>query len=274
MPMLERPDGAAIWYSSRGAGAPLLLIRGGPGSGHQGFAVSQEVLDAYQLIVVDERHSGRSRAPAEPFDYARSVADYLAVLDALSLSRVLVLASGHGCALALRLIYDASARVLAAVCLQPPGAADGNWPSVFYAPFNVTLRVARAGGMEAVVRAALAEPDFGRNPAAGPFAKRLHDDPSFRAELGALPVESYATLIVRYRDGLWPPRLPFFSVPPEWLPQCPAPLLVAPGADRLHPRDAGLLICRLAPSARCLEGDVEARVAIRAFLEQNRDAGL
>ncbi|HEY7294681.1 MAG TPA: hypothetical protein VH916_06550, partial [Dehalococcoidia bacterium] len=99
---------------------------------------------------------------------------------------------------------------------------------------------------------------------------RLHDDPAFRAELEALPVEQYAALIVRFRDGVWPANPPFFTVSQEWMAQCPAPLLVLPGSDAFHPTGIAHLICRTAPHATCLDVDCRAPAKLAATIEAIR----
>ena len=142
--------------------------------------------------------------------------------------------------------------------------------------FDETMRLARAEGMDAVVRATEANPLFVANNAAGPFAQRIHDDPAFREEVRRMTVESYVALIVRFRDGIWPANPPFFTVSAEWMARCPAPLLVLPGSDPFHPTGIARLICRTAPRARCLDVDCrspeklrETIAAIRAFLREH-----
>jgi hypothetical protein len=143
--------------------------------------------------------------------------------------------------------------------------------------FNETMRLARAEGLDGVIRSAGENPLFVRNNAAGPFSQRLHDDPRFREEVRKMPLERYAALIVRFRDGMWPVNPPYFTVSEEWMTKCPAPMLVLPGSDPFHPTGIAHAICRKAPRARCLEVDCrspekrEATIAaIRAFLAEQQ----
>src|SRR5262249_5516308 len=83
----------------------------------------------------------------------------------------------------------------------------------------------------------------------------------------------YVTEIVRFRDGVWPPNQPFFTVSEQWMRQCPAPLLVLPGSDEFHPTGIAERICQIAPRARCLDVDCRSpsklaatAAAICAFL--------
>lgn len=285
MPTIQRPGGATIYYEVHGEGHPLLLIApGGVSSQVQfwdrsAFSPIKELAGDFRVIAMDQRHAGRSPAPARPFDYSDAVGDQLAVLDAAGAAQAHVMGGCIGCAYALRLIHDAPGRVSAAVLQDPVGLDDTNTPSTFYAMFNETMRLARAEGMAAVVAAARENPLFVMNNGAGPFSQRIHDDPAFAAEIERMPVESYVALIVRFRDGIWPAGSPYFTVPPQWMAACPAPLLVLPGSDPFHPTGIALRICREAPRARCLDVDcrspekLRATVhAVRAFLKEHTSA--
>ena len=86
--------------------------------------------------------------------------------------------------------------------------------------------------------------------------------------------ERYISLIVEFRDGIWPVNRPYFTVSEEWMRNCQTPLLVLPGRDAFHPTGVAQQICREAPNARCLAPDcrepanLEASVvAIEQFLK-------
>lgn len=283
MPELARPDGARIHYEVVGRGYPVLLLApGGVSSQIERWAQSTinpltELADEFRVIGMDQRHAGRSPAPATPFSYDQTAADQLAVLDAADARQAHVIGGGIGCAHAWRLAHDAPERITAVVCQDPVGNDEANKaPGAFYRPFHETMRLARAEGLEAIVRAAQANPVFAANPAAGPFAQRIHDDRAFRDAMRRLPVEQYITLIVRFRDGIWPPNPPFFTVTEAWLARCPTPLLILPGSDECHPTSIAHRLCRLAPQARCLDVDCRAPAklsatvgAIRTFLREH-----
>jgi pimeloyl-ACP methyl ester carboxylesterase len=285
VPLISRPDGASIHYEVFGQGFPLLLIAPGGVSSEIGFWERstinpiKEFAGDFMVIGMDQRHAGQSPAPAEPFSYDQTVADQIAVLDAVGARRAHVMGGCIGCAHAWRLIHDAPERVAAAVCQDPVGLDETNTLGTFFRMFDETVRLARAEGMAAVVRAAQENPVFTLNNAAGPFAARLHADAAFREEVGAMTVERYAALIVRFRDGVWSDTRPFFTVSQEWMAQCPVPQLVLPGSDPFHPTGIAQLICRTAPRARCLDVDcrgpekLAATIAtIRAFLQEQTPA--
>lgn len=282
VPDISRPDGATIHYEQRGQGAPLLALHRALSEAAPAAADALDaaaLADGFALLAPSQRCSGASTGPLGPFSYDAAVADTLAVLAAAGVQRTLLFATGGGCALALRLLRDAPARFTAAVLHEPVGLDGTNTLGDFYAAFNETVRLARAGGMAAVVAAAERQPDFVANPGAGPFANSVPRDPALREALLKLPVETYATVMVRFRDGLWPPEPPFFSVSAEWLKTCETPLLVLPGDDRLHPPAIARLIGETAPKARCLDAawrqpahHAETLATLHAFLTEHAPA--
>lgn len=276
MPQVERPDGASIHYELSGSGPPLLLLApGGVSSQIEAWQRSviqpqRDLADEFTLIAMDQRHAGRSPAPAVPFAYEQTVGDQLAVLDHAGVERALVMGGCIGCVYALRLIHQAPERIVGAVCQDPVGLDETNTLGTFYAMFDETMRVARAEGLEVVVKAALENPFFAANHTAGPFAQRIHDDPEFREQIRTMRLERYIALVVRFRDGIWPANPPYFSVPEAWLPSCETPLLVLPGSDPFHPTEVARRICREAKNARCLDVDARSREKLLATLDSIR----
>jgi pimeloyl-ACP methyl ester carboxylesterase len=277
MPQIARPDGAAIHYQVFGSGFPLLLLApGGVSSRFEAWERSainpiRELSGDFLVIAMDQRHAGRSPAPAAPFSYDLTAGDQLAVLDAVGARQAHVMGGCIGCAYAWRLVHDAPERIAAVVCQDPVGLDESTSLGTFYRMFDETMRLARAGGMEAVVEAALADPMFMNNNAAGPFAQRIHDDPAFREEMRTMMVESYVALVVRFRDGIWPDNPPYFSVPDGWMARCPAPMLVLPGSDPFHPTGIAHRICLTAPRARCLDVDCRSPKKLAATIGAIRD---
>ncbi|MGQ0838760.1 alpha/beta fold hydrolase [Actinokineospora sp.] len=267
MSEIVRPDGARIHYETHGTGFPVLLLAPGGVSSQieswdaTAFDPVRELAEHFQVIAMDQRHAGRSAAPALPFRYEQTVGDQLAVLDAVGADRAHVFAAGSGCAHALRLVHDAPERVAAVVCQEPAGRDATNTIGDFFEPFDEAMRLPRADnfdnpdgeGMDAVVAAAERDGRFAANPGAGPFAQRLHDEPAFRTEIRALRREKYISLLIRFRDGIWPAGPACFAVPDEWLPAFPAPLLVVPGRTRTEPETLGKRLAAEVPGATLCE---------------------
>jgi hypothetical protein len=142
-----------------------------------------------------------------------------------------------------------------------------------YALFNETIRIARAEGLEGVIEAAKANPSFADNPAAGPWAQRLHDEPPFRDALRSLGRELYITLVVDFRDGVFPSGRRFFSVNDVAISRIGAPLLVVPGDDALHPTAVGEALGRTARRAQVLKAGSasDLRERLRGFFDGYAD---
>ena len=149
MPELVRPDGAVIHYEVFGSGHPLLLLA--PGGVSSEIAAWEKSAinpvdvfsDAFQVIAMDQRHAGKSRAPLVPFSYEQVMGDQLAVLDDLGIARAHVMGGCIGVSYALMLMDEAPARVSAAVLQDPVGLDDTNSMDTFYSMFADTIRVAR-----------------------------------------------------------------------------------------------------------------------------------
>lgn len=280
MPTITRPDGATIHYEVHGSGHPLLLIAPGGVSSQvevwRRTAINPitEFASDFMVIGMDQRHAGRSPAPATAFSYDDCVADQLAVLDAVGVRQAHVWGGCIGCAHIWRLLATAPERITAAVAQDPVGLDHTNSLGTFYKMFNETMRVARSQGVAAVAAAAQRESFFMLNNAAGPFSARLATDEGFRDQVRGMTKESYVALIIRFRDGMWPAGSRYFTVSEEWMKACETPVLVLPGSDPFHPTGIAEQICRDLPKGRCLDVDCRSAeklpatvAAIRAFLK-------
>lgn len=276
MPEITRPDGAVIHYEVFGRGHPFLLLAPGGVNSQIDFwrrsAINPiaEFADEFMVIGMDQRHSGQSPAPMLPFSYAQVAGDQIAVLDAVGVRRAHVMGGCIGCAYAMRLIHDAPDRISAGVLQDPVGLDATNNMQTFYAMFDPTVRLARTDGLDAVVASALANPIFVMNNSAGPFAQRLHDDGAFREQFRALGRDRYLELVQGFRGGMWPAHPPYFSVDENWVPSCPAPLLVLPGSDAFHPTSIAHRVCAEAPRASCLDIDARSPARLRATIHRVR----
>jgi pimeloyl-ACP methyl ester carboxylesterase len=97
-------DGARIWYSMHGDGAPVVLLHGGLGhGGNWGYQVPALVAAGYQAVVIDSRGHGRSTRDARPLGYALMAGDVLAVMDALGIDRAALVGWSDGACTALTL---------------------------------------------------------------------------------------------------------------------------------------------------------------------------
>lgn len=90
-------DGAEIFFSVYGSGAPVLLLHGGLGhSGNWSYQVPALLERGYQVILLDSRGHGRSSADERPYSYVTMATDVLAVLDHLKVQRATLIGWSDG----------------------------------------------------------------------------------------------------------------------------------------------------------------------------------
>jgi len=127
-------DGARIWYSTYGAGAPVILLHGGLGhSGNWGNQVPSLVESGYRVVLIDSRGHGRSTRDSRPFMYELMASDVLAVMDALRLEKAAVVGWSDGACVAMIMAMQAPARVAGVFffgCnMDPSGTKEIAWPN-------------------------------------------------------------------------------------------------------------------------------------------------
>ena len=100
-----------------GEGVPVLLLHG-LASSRRFWDLVVPGLAGHRVVALDQRGHGDSERPGGPYDGATVVADALTALDALGLSRVVVVGHSWGASTALRLAATAPERVLAVVAVD------------------------------------------------------------------------------------------------------------------------------------------------------------
>jgi pimeloyl-ACP methyl ester carboxylesterase len=104
-------EGARIWYSTYGAGSPVILLHGGLGhSGNWGYQLPALVGSGYHTVLIDSRGHGRSARDAQPFSYELMASDVLAVMDAMHLEKAGLVGWSDGACTALILAAKAPSR--------------------------------------------------------------------------------------------------------------------------------------------------------------------
>jgi proline iminopeptidase len=91
--------GARIYFKTLGRGVPLLLLHGGPGADHSDFLPALRPLaHRCQLVLIDERGSGRSERLKDPKGYTLNhmVQDIERVREYLRLPQLVVLGHSFG----------------------------------------------------------------------------------------------------------------------------------------------------------------------------------
>ena len=102
MPFLER-DGARIYYEVHGEGFPVLLLASGgmrssiPYWGKAPWDAITRLSPHYQVIAMDQRNAGQSKAPITEADgWQTYTADQVALLDHLGIARADVVGVSMG----------------------------------------------------------------------------------------------------------------------------------------------------------------------------------
>ena len=101
----------------RGEGVPVLLLHG-LASSRSFWDLVVPGLVGQPVVALDQRGHGDSERPTGPYDGATVARDALTALDALGLSRAVVVGHSWGASTALRLAAEAPERVLAVVAVD------------------------------------------------------------------------------------------------------------------------------------------------------------
>lgn len=105
-------EGARIWFSTYGAGAPVLLLHGGLGhSGNWGYQLAPLLEAGRRVVLVDSRGHGRSTRDKRPYSYELMASDVLAVMDMLQIHKAAVVGWSDGACIGLVLASQAPARI-------------------------------------------------------------------------------------------------------------------------------------------------------------------
>jgi pimeloyl-ACP methyl ester carboxylesterase len=105
-------EGARIWYSTYGAGLPVILLHGGLGhSGNWGYQVPALVQNGYCAVLIDSRGHGRSTRDVRPYSYELMASDVLAVMNRLRLERSALVGWSDGACISLILARQKPDRV-------------------------------------------------------------------------------------------------------------------------------------------------------------------
>jgi pimeloyl-ACP methyl ester carboxylesterase len=105
-------DGARLWYTIYGMGAPVILLHGGLGhSGNWGYQVPALISGGYRVVLLDSRGHGRSTRDTRPFSYELMASDVLAVMDALHIEKPSLVGWSDGACTALVLAARVPLRI-------------------------------------------------------------------------------------------------------------------------------------------------------------------
>ena len=125
MPFVKK-DGTEIYYDLKGTGSPILLLNGWGGSSDSWSPDMITLLaEKHTVVLVDNRGTGRSGKPEEPYTMEQMSGDAASVLEEAALGRAHVLGFSMGgyIAQALGIYHPLQVRSLI-LCATTPGAVN------------------------------------------------------------------------------------------------------------------------------------------------------
>ena len=168
MPVFPAADGTQLAYHTRGAGAPLICLPGGPMRASAYLGDLGGLSRHRQLVMLDLRGTGASAVPADPSSYRcdRLVDDVVALQDHLGLEGADLLGHSAGANIAVRYAVRNRRRVSRLLLITPSGRAVGLEPDAAMRREIVRLRqgepwfAGAAAAFERIVAGAGTEEDW------------------------------------------------------------------------------------------------------------------
>ncbi|MFD9697787.1 alpha/beta fold hydrolase [Lentzea sp. NPDC059081] len=185
-------DGTELAYREAGDGVPLVVLAGGPGRASEYLGTLGGLDASRRLVVLDNRGTGASGVPADPFTYRRDmlVRDVEMLRRHLGLERVDVLGHSAGAGIAMGYAADFPDRVGRLVLLTPALRSVGLSPEQSDWDTFLAARAGEpwfAGAVAALERTAAGDDSVENRVAASPLLYGRWDDRArehARAELG------------------------------------------------------------------------------------------
>lgn len=234
MPVVQREDGAGIWWDASGPeDAPaVVLIMGLAYPSDMWWRLVPHLAKDHRVLVLDNRGAGRTGdVPGAPYTVETMVADTLAVMDAAGVQTAHVMGASMGGLIAQELALSAPDRVRTLIlgCTHP-GIAN--------AVMNPEA-VAMLGSRGEMTPEQAAEASIPFNYDAGTPRERIEEDWAVRLPLATTPT-GYLAQVQGTMGWNGLPRISSIAVPT---------LVVHGEGDRLVPLDNGQIIARSIPGA-------------------------
>ena len=123
--VLQRPDGASLYFEIHGTGAPLLLVAGMASDSQSWGPLVQDLAEDFLVITPDNRGVGRSTQAGVEISIRTMADDCMALLDALGIASATIVGHSMGGFIALECALRYPGRVSGLVL---EGSAPGSPP--------------------------------------------------------------------------------------------------------------------------------------------------
>lgn len=120
-------DGVDLYYEVEGEGPPLVLVNGLGANLVYWAPVVSRLKARHTVVTYDHRGAGRSDTPPGPYSIARLTDDLIGLLDALAISRAIIVGHSMGGYVAMQTAAHHPARVDRLVLYST--AAEMSWPA-------------------------------------------------------------------------------------------------------------------------------------------------
>ena len=249
--------GVAIHYEILGERGPFVVLQpGGRRAGSSLRSLAGKIAEAgNRVIIYDRRNTGLSGisidGESENDEWAEDLSELLRQIDALP---AFIGGSSSGCRLAMIFALTRPEVVRGLLLWRVTGGA--------YAAERLTnnyytshIEAAQQGGMEAVCRLEHWSEVIAVNPRAGDT-------------LMLMKPQDFIARMTRWRNSfLAGTEHPVIGLSPAQLASMTVPTCIAPGNDRVHPREPGQVAHRLMPNAEYHEVLTEDRMDVDVALE-------
>ena len=274
-----RIDGIETRYEVIGCGPPLLMMA------HGGFNAVvenwtefgawrdiqplQHFPESYTCILYDRRESGASGGRLEVIGWEQYVQQALGLLDHLEIDQAFILGGCMSCNLAAAFAVRYPQRTRALVLHWPTGGV--RWRMYGVSNFAEHIQFLHRNQLSGIVDLARQNNHFQSEPAAGPWASVIANDPEFAESFLAQDPDRYEALATLTGRNLFD-RDTSPGAEPEELLALKIPALVVPGNDEYHATSAARYIEECLPMAEYYEitaqkqQPAEVRETVLAYL--------
>lgn len=247
-------NGLAVYYETRGSGAPLLMLAPGgfdatvekwsTASAWKGSDLLNALSAQFTVIAYDRRESGNSDGRVERLSWGLFAEQGKGLLDHLRVERSFVFGGCMGCSVA------------TAFAARYPRATRGlilHWPVGGYRwklngqdRFQRHAAFAKEHGLDGVVKRAHQGKSFWNDPEAGPWASCIVRSQQFTDAFTALDRDHYLGMVTASGKNLFDRDMPPGAEPEELMAmKCPA--LIIPGDDPAHATSGAHCLRELLP---------------------------